>query len=95
MARAIIRGNVLILQALSVVLHVPARRRAEDCQRHPKLTFKAPSAGRLPFVTPTLPVLKLDNGTSTPRASGSTKNFQDQVAIRRLGGAFTKFVSRR
>jgi hypothetical protein len=53
MARAIVTGNVLILQPLPVVSRVPARRDAEDGNRHTKLTFEALSAGRLPFVTPT------------------------------------------
>jgi hypothetical protein len=95
MARAIMRENVLILQPLPVVSRVPVRRCAEDGKRHAKLIFEAPSAGRLPFVTPTFPVLKLDNSGSAPSASSRTKNSQGQSAVRRLGGAFTKFVSRK
>src|ERR1039458_9422674 len=95
MARAIMKGECPYLQPLPVVSRVPMRRCAEDCQRHAKLTFKAPSVGRLPFVTPTLPVLKFDNGRSAPSASSRTKNSQGQGAVRRLGGAFTKFVSRK
>jgi hypothetical protein len=67
----------------------------KDGKRHAKLTFEAPSAGRLPFVIPILPVLKIDNNGSVPRLQAEQKGFQDQVAIRRLGGAFTKFVSRK
>jgi hypothetical protein len=84
-----------LLQPLPVVSRAPARRDAEDGNRHTKLTFEAPSAGQLPFATPTRPVLKFDNSGSGQGLQAEQKSFQDQVAIRRLGGAFTKFVSRK
>jgi len=73
----------------------PARRCAEDGKHQAKLTFEAPSAGRLPFITPTFPVLKFDNSGSTSSASSRTKNSQGQGTVRRPGGAFIKFVSRK
>jgi hypothetical protein len=94
MARAIMRRNVLIT-ALARCVACPVRRDAENGNRHAKLTLKAPFVGRLPFVTPPPPVLKFDNSGSGQGLQTEQKSFQDQVAIRRLGGAFTKFVSRK
>jgi hypothetical protein len=85
----------LFYKPLPIVTRVPARRGAEDCQRHAKLTFKALSAGQLPFVTSTFPVLKFDNSGGAPGASSRTEKSRGQGAVRRLGGAFTKFVSRK